>query len=72
MIPQATQAHHLSTVLFSIFIDFIWKMHFRSKIKYQNIAINMEIDFTYIDIGLFLSFPCNLGAVRVFSSELFF
>ena len=28
---QATQAHDLSMVLFSIFIGFVWKIHFGSK-----------------------------------------
>ena len=43
--------------------------------KYQNIVINVEINFTYVDIGLFLSFLCNLvnlGAVCAVLSELFF
>ena len=29
--PQATQAHDQSAVSFSIFIDFVWKIHFGSK-----------------------------------------
>ena len=38
--------------------------------KYQNIAINVELNFTYLDIDLFLSqFPCNLGAVRAVLSR---
>ena len=30
-LPQATQAHDLPAVLFSIFIDFVWEIHFGSK-----------------------------------------
>ena len=29
----------------------------------------MELNFTYLDIELFLSFPCNLGAVRAVLSK---
>ena len=32
----------------------------------------MKINFTYLEIGLFLSFLCHLGAVRAVLSELFF
>ena len=43
-------------VLFSIFILTLYG-------KYQNIAINVELNFTYL-IELFLfQFPCNLGAI---------
>ena len=34
-------------------------------------AINVEIKFTYLNIGLSLSFLCSLGAIRAVSSEFF-
>ena len=39
--------------------------------KLKNIAINVIIRFTYLNIGLSLSFLCNLDAIRAVLSEFF-
>ena len=35
-----------------------------SLLQHRNIGINIEINFTYVNLGLLLLFLCNLGSIH--------
>lgn len=76
VLTQVAQDHelNLTSKRYSLFIAFVWeKRHLGFQIR--NRVMNVEMNFTYLKIGLLLSLLCNLGAMhghfnRVFGSVL--
>ena len=67
VLPQAAQARCINYrefrycfAYYERFEEFVWEIHYSCR----NTAMNIEINCTFVNLGLLLPFRCNLGSIH--------